>query len=183
MAKRPWIIRRESDGEGLRAGWDIQGSLVRKYNILGGFIWLGLSIYILVESVQIGLGGFRSPDAGLFPILTALPLGIFSLLLILDAALRKEEPAKAWAKETKWKNLILAFLALVAYALLVDPLGYVLTTFLFVLLLFRMIEPQSWAVSVLAALATALVTFVVFNLWLNTQLPEGIIFPWLRGIF
>jgi putative tricarboxylic transport membrane protein len=160
---------------------------VRRYNILAGFIWLGLSIYILVESLQIGLGGFRSPDAGLFPILTALPLGIFSLLLIFDAALRKEdpkeEPRKVWAKETKWKNLILAFLALVAYALLVDPLGYVLTTFLFVLLLFRLIEPQSWAVSVLAALATALVTFVVFNLWLNTQLPEGMIFPWLKGIF
>ncbi|MBE0555855.1 MAG: tripartite tricarboxylate transporter TctB family protein [Proteobacteria bacterium] len=65
--------------------------------------------------------------------------------------------------------------ALLAYALLMKPLGFLLCTVLFIGFLLRAVEPQRWSVVIVGAVGAALGAFAVFNLWLKTQLPQG---PW-----
>jgi putative tricarboxylic transport membrane protein len=159
---------------------------VRKYNLIGGFVWLVLSIFISAESVRIGIGGFRNPDAGLFPLLTSLLLGLFSLWLLSDAFLgrltQRKDDRVAWGRETNWKNIIFVLVALITYALVLDKAGYLLTTFVFILFLFRVIEPQKWTVALLGATITALLSYMIFNVWLQTQLPEGVLIARLKEI-
>jgi putative tricarboxylic transport membrane protein len=159
---------------------------MRKYNLISACLWLVLSLFICVGSIHIGIGGFRNPDAGLFPLLTAVLLGIFSLLLFFDSLLKPSDRAKEaqpfWTRETRWKNILLTLAALLVYALVVDKVGYLLATFAFILFLFRVIEPQRWPVAILGALVTALVSDAIFNFWLQTQLPDGVLFAWLKNI-
>jgi predicted branched-subunit amino acid permease len=62
--------------------------------------------------------------------------------------------------------------ALLGYLLLLETLGFVAVTFLFLLLLFRL-ERLTWAFSAVSAGVGALACYVLFQLWLKTQLPTG----------
>ena len=69
----------------------------------------------------------------------------------------------------------LALGALFAFAFLFEHLGYIITTFLLIAFLLRAIEPQKWWVVILVAFLCSLVSFLVFGLLLNIQLPPGIL--------
>jgi putative tricarboxylic transport membrane protein len=157
---------------------------VKKYNLIGGFLWLGVSVLIGIESLRIGIGTFRAPDAGLFPLLTSILLGLFSLWLLSESLFTKSTPERnespVWSEDTIWKNLIFTLVGLVAYALILDKAGFLLTTFAFLLFLFRAIEPQRWPTAILAALLTVFLSYAVFQMWLQSQLPEGALLNWLR---
>jgi uncharacterized membrane protein YeaQ/YmgE (transglycosylase-associated protein family) len=62
--------------------------------------------------------------------------------------------------------------ALLGYVVLLGILGFVAVTFLFLLLLLRL-ERRGWAFSVVSALLGAFASYVLFQLWLKTQLPVG----------
>jgi putative tricarboxylic transport membrane protein len=162
--------------------------ILRKINLnfLSAIIWLVLATAIATECLRLGIGGFRSPDAGLFPFLTAALLGLFSLWLLIDSLLQKNrhptENRIVWGKETKWRNILLTLGALVAYAFALNPIGYLLTTFLFLLFLFRQIGPQRWIVAILGAAFSSLLSYAIFHIWLQTQLPDGFFFSWVRNL-
>ncbi len=113
-------------------------------------------------------------------------MGFFSILLLLEALFKKsrwkEKKTIVWSKETLWKNLIFTSLALIAYALIMEKAGYLLTTFVFILFLFKTIEPQKWSLSILGAIITVFLSYIIFNVWLQCQFPDGIILEWVKKI-
>jgi uncharacterized BrkB/YihY/UPF0761 family membrane protein len=52
-------------------------------------------------------------------------------------------------------------------------LGFILSTVLLLLFLFKAVEPQKWSWAVLGAVISTLTAYGVFQLWLGTQLPRG----------
>ena len=71
-----------------------------------------------------------------------------------------------------WPALLVVLGALLSYLLLLETVGFVLVTFVFLLLLFRLgkigwIKSCAWAV-----VATSL-AYALFRLWLKVQLPRG----------
>ncbi|MEK6672899.1 MAG: tripartite tricarboxylate transporter TctB family protein [Nitrospirota bacterium] len=150
---------------------------MRKYNLISGVIWLILAIFLCLESLRLGIGKFQFPDAGFFPLLTAIFMGLFSVFLLLEATIgnnqKKEAKIAVWSAETRWKKIILTLLALVIYSIVLEKIGYLLSTFVLMLFLFKTIEPQKWSVAVLGAIITVLLSYLVFNVWLKTQFPVG----------
>jgi hypothetical protein len=51
----------------------------------------------------------------------------------------------------------------------------VAATFALLLFFFKALERRRWPVALASSLATALVTYLVFKVWLNVQLPAA---PW-----
>ena len=66
---------------------------------------------------------------------------------------------------------------LVFYGLLLEPMGYVIATFLFMFGLFFNLEERRLAAPLFASLASVAATYTIFEIWLKTQLPRGM-FPW-----
>lgn len=158
---------------------------MRKYNLVGGLIWLGLATFIIVESVRLGIGTLAKPQGGTFPLMTASVLGILALLLVVDSVRKgrvekNHEETAVWTSETNWKSLVRVYGALILYPLILEPLGFVITTFLFVLYLLRLIEPKGWAGSIGGAFVTSLTSYLIFEVWLQSQLPHGVIFNWIE---
>ena len=137
-----------------------------------GFFFILFSLYVCFESWRLGVGSFFRPGAGFFPFYSSLLLGLLSLILGLLAFRGKVEKAESW---TDVGNTVTVSLALVGFALLLTWLGFVITTFLFILFLLRAVERRKWLFSAGAALLISAAFYVVFGLWLKAQLPAGIL--------
>ena len=64
---------------------------------------------------------------------------------------------------------------MLAYAFVLEPLGFVAATCGLLCFFFRALEGMRWTVAVAASALTSVVTYVVFKVWLYVRLPPG---PW-----
>ncbi len=66
-------------------------------------------------------------------------------------------------------------MTLAGFALALERLGFLLTTFLLMISLLRAIEAQKWRKVVVVALATALISYAIFSWLLGVPLPAGLL--------
>ncbi len=137
-----------------------------------GLFFILFSLYVCFESWRLGVGSFFRPGAGLFPFYSGALLGVLSLILGFFAFRGKLEKAESW---TDVGNTLTVSLAVLGFALLLTWLGFVITTFLFILFLLRAVERRAWLLAAGAALFISAAFYVVFGLWLKAQLPVGIL--------
>jgi putative tricarboxylic transport membrane protein len=137
-----------------------------------GLFFILFSLYVCFESWRLGVGSFFRPGAGFFPFYSSLLLGLLSLILGFFTFRGKVEKAEPW---TDLGNTVTVSLALLGFALLLTWLGFVITTFLFILFLLHAVERRGWLLAAGAALFISAAFYVVFGLWLKAQLPAGIL--------
>ena len=140
-----------------------------------GYFGLILSILVCVESVRLGLGGFHEPGPGFLPFGTGVAFGILSIILILlTFGKNRERPTGMAFERIEWWKAILILASMLIYALILEKLGFVISTFLLMVVLLG-VERKRWYTVAIVAITTALVTYVIFELWLRSQLPKGIL--------
>jgi putative tricarboxylic transport membrane protein len=139
-------------------------------DLTSALFWLAFAIFFSIESLtQLKLGTLHQPGPGFFPFWAGVVLGLLSLILLLNSLRNQERLSLSGLKS--WKLLLVAG-ALLAYLLLLETLGFVTITFLFLFLLLRL-EYKGWVFSAVSALLGALASYAIFQLWLKTQLPTG----------
>jgi hypothetical protein len=123
------------------------------------------------------MGSPASPGTGFMPFLTGAAICFFSATGFIHATVRRKkgEVRVRLLEGVKWKNAMLILISLLAYSLLMVPLGFFVCTTLFIAFLLRAIVPQRWPVVVSCALLTAAASYLIFEVWLKAQLPKG---PW-----
>lgn len=153
---------------------------MRLVKICCGLFWLLFSVVISREAFRLPMGEMRDPGAGFFPLLIALVTGLLALIALVQAFRTKREQRDGSQvsrpeEPFRWWSLVIIVAALGAYALTLQEIGFLVNTFLFMFLLVKVIEPQSWAKSLIAALITAVVSELFFNVLLKAQIPQGIL--------
>jgi hypothetical protein len=86
---------------------------------------------------------------------------------------RKDNFMDLWLQK-RWSNTLIVMGALILFALFLKTLGFLLASFLLIAFLFRIIEPLDWKKVLIGAFLTSLGSYLVFDLWLEAQLPKGI---------
>jgi hypothetical protein len=124
--------------------------------------------------VKIGIGKLSEPGPGLMPFGGGILLGVLSLADLLLRNASGLEGDEIGFKGARWGRLFLTMITLFAFALLLPILGYLITTFLVMLFLYKCIEPQKWWVALSAALLSTILTYLLFGVALKTFFPEGI---------
>jgi hypothetical protein len=140
-----------------------------------GLAFVLIGCLICAGSVGYGLGTFSAPDSGLMPFLTGVGMVVLGISGCVDATLRRVR-GECWApvlRGVRWRKGALVVAALVAYVLLLRPLGFLLDTILFLAFLLRAIVPQRWPVVAVGAFGAAGAAYAVFEVWLKAQLPKG----------
>ena len=149
---------------------------MRKYDQISSLVWLAFAVCIGVESLRLPLGTWRDPGPGFLPLGSGIFLGIFAGIAFFQARMRDEDkPRGSWYSPERSKSLLLILGALFGYALVLDALGFLVSTFILLLVLFRFVEPQKWIVVIGGSALASITCYVVFELWLKTQLPRGIL--------
>jgi hypothetical protein len=77
-------------------------------------------------------------------------------------------------KGLKWGNAVLAIVMLLLYALILTTLGFMLSTFMLMIVLFG-IGRSSYRVVIFSALITTILSFIIFRHFLEVHFPRGII--------
>ena len=135
-------------------------------------VFLLLAVLICVESHKLGLGTLNAPESGFFPFLLGTALGLLSILwLVLYLAPRGA--LDLIKVSISWKRAIPMLAGLLAYALLLELLGFLLATFLLIFLSVWIVESRPWWVAGSVGIGITAFTYVLFRLWLHVQLPAG----------
>ncbi|PWC27657.1 tripartite tricarboxylate transporter TctB family protein [Teichococcus aestuarii] len=119
-------------------------------------------------SYSVGFGDPMGP--ALFPEALAPPIGLLGLYLAL-----RPDPEPEWSSGRYLLAQLATVAALVAYALLLQPLGFILATLLLVACLTAMLGarlPQA----LMGGAATSLGFFALFDWFLGIPLPPGLAF-------
>jgi putative tricarboxylic transport membrane protein len=147
-------------------------------NVISSLFWMGVSILFCVGAFKYGITRSGIPGAGFFPLLAGFIMIVLSLV-VLGSSFKKREESEILQKEkffprkTSLKRLGLTLAGLFFYWFLLESVGFIGTTFLFLVYLLRFIEPQGWTkVLVFSALATG-VSYLLFSILLKVQLPIG----------
>ena len=150
---------------------------MKKKNIGSSILWLLFSVIVCIESYKLNIGTLHNPGPGFYPFSIGLTLILFSLIVLLSSIfLQKEEASQEKTGEkSNIKDILLVVISLFLYAIVYEHLGFVLSTFLFIIFILKIIERKKWPVAISFAFFTAAISYVVFNLWLNANLPKGIL--------
>lgn len=151
-----------------------------------GQAWVALGIGICLYAYTMDLGTFRDPGVGFVAFATGVFLVVVGILIAASSRGPTRKPAGETAHrnpipgslmETRVFKIAYSVALLVVYGLLLDYLGYVLTTFGIMFGLFFDRSRRSLAIPLGAAFLTTGITYLVFEVWFQSQLPHGI-FPW-----
>lgn len=151
-----------------------------------GQTWIVLGIGICLYAYRMDLGTFQDPGVGFVAFVTGIFLAAVGILLIAFSGepIKKspgeigcENPASGSLILTRTFKVSYTVALLVIYAFVLNHLGYVLTTFAIMFGLFFDLSKRRFAVPLWAAFLTTGITYLVFEVWLKSQLPRGI-FPW-----
>ncbi|MEW6114059.1 MAG: tripartite tricarboxylate transporter TctB family protein [Thermodesulfobacteriota bacterium] len=150
---------------------------MRSRDIVASIFWLLVGAGLIYEGYRAELGTLQEPGSGFLIFWMGIVIVGLSLLLLFITLFKPapaEEHPSPWFGPGLSKVLVIS-IALLLYAYALIPLGFLLTTFLFMFFLFKAINLQSWVVSISGAVISSLVIYLVFSCWLAVQLPEGIL--------
>ncbi len=136
----------------------------------------GMLGLILALAYGIAGSGFHSDfitdnlGPTVFPIMLAVALGIFCLYLLI-----RPDPNPDWGSWPIWRNQLIAVVAMVLYATVLETLGFLLSTSLLVGFLSFMLGGPRWP-AVATGVGASVVLYFLFNFGLGLPLPTGSLF-------
>ncbi|MDD5168903.1 MAG: tripartite tricarboxylate transporter TctB family protein [Syntrophales bacterium] len=146
---------------------------MKKTYIVSNLFWIAFSIAVCSESLRLGIGSFSEPGSAFLPFYAGLLLGILALVSLIGTLRKSGEVGESpWAK-INFLKLGIVVVALFLYVAVLSTLGFVIATFLLLLLLFRIMEPYKWTKVLFASLITIAVTYGFFEILLKSRLPRG----------
>jgi putative tricarboxylic transport membrane protein len=145
--------------------------------------WLLLSLVTCIESYRARLGTINKPGSGFFPFCAGLIMLVLILVSLFQSMGVKDQggegdpkdAGEAGGERSRWWNIPIILAAIVAYALTLEKSGFLINTFFFVFLMLKVVQPQTWKTSIIAALISAVAANVIFNVVFRAQIPTGIL--------
>ena len=149
---------------------------MRRANITVALVFVGLSIFLLFAAGRFNFGTLRVPQTGFFPRTLAILLLLLSLVLLVQALRHKAaEPGGVKIESEGWIRIASTLAIMIGFALVLEWLGFLLSTFLLMIFLLRAIEAPRWPKVFAVALATAFASYGLFGWLLGVPLPAGIL--------
>jgi Ca2+/Na+ antiporter len=149
---------------------------VNRYDLAGGLFWLGISIFVSYQAIQLGVGAFSNPGPGFVLFWSSLIFGILSIVLVIKSILGKGGQrilADSW-RGLKWSHVLVTTIALFLYASFLTQIGFLLMTLCFMMLLYALGKPRLW-ITVGGAFVTIMLAYIIFHFALQVQFPRGIL--------
>jgi uncharacterized membrane protein len=155
---------------------------MKKSGLYTMFFWVALGAFVSAYAyVKLGIGKFSAPGPGLMPFILGLLFGFLALYKLVINIFRHGEPEEKPKEEeeadqqgTVYKKVILVVVALFAYAILIEPLGFLPTTFLTMTLLFRSAGFKQWSLAAAYSAGVVLITYFLFT-YLGVRFPPGVL--------
>ena len=135
----------------------------------------GIGLY---KALLLPVGDLRAPDTAFMPVLLCGLLLALALVLLMRAIWSRQEPVLPATGDTfaehGRKKLLLVVLTFAAYCFLLDPLGYIISTALVIVIVARLMR-CGWAETVAMALICSVGSYFLIVNYLKGPLPSGLL--------
>jgi putative tricarboxylic transport membrane protein len=149
---------------------------MKRVNVAAAFGLLLLAGVIFFESRKLSFGTFRVPHTGFYPkILTGLLLLLALACLVQTLRDKTIKSATEQIPAESWLRIGATLATLIGFTLVLEWLGFLLSTFFLMILLLRAIEAPKWPKVIVVALLTAALSYGLFGWLLGVPLPVGVL--------
>jgi putative tricarboxylic transport membrane protein len=150
-----------------------------------------LALVLLALAAAMAVGALSFPQmpgqafgAKLFPNIVAAGFALCALALIMRAIKTKTLVISVvrpewWHEPGRRGTLLILLGSIVAYTLLVERIGFLLTTLALMVLLMKRLG-ASWRATLIASVLGTALTYIMFAYWLRVPLPPGVLYGIVR---
>jgi putative tricarboxylic transport membrane protein len=128
-------------------------------------------------SLRVGIGRINNPGPGFIPLISGCVLIVLSVCTMLfEGKPGRKEQSEPKTFKGMGSSLLLpvsVLCSLLVYALVLEILGFVLSTFLFLTFLFMTSKKRNWKVALGASILITVCTCLLFGYLLDVELPQG----------
>jgi putative tricarboxylic transport membrane protein len=151
---------------------------MKKYELMSSLVWMAVGVLFLIGSIGLGLGSLTEPGPGFFPFVMAACLISFSSIHFISSLIKGGQfnlsaGERFWPQSYGIKKILYTILLVLGFVLLLNYLGFVLNSLLFMFIILRFIERQKWLTVFLMVSLTTVLSYLIFQLWLRSNLPVG----------
>jgi hypothetical protein len=148
---------------------------VRRADRIAGAALLALAVVFSAAALRnYSYWGPNGPGPAFLPFWLGLVMALLATTLLVGA-LRSSDPGESWLpRGVGLKRLAGVLGATVALVALLNVVGMVLGTALFLIVLMRFLDRTPWPLTLAVAAATAGLNFLVFTRWLRVPMPVSV---------
>ena len=146
----------------------------KNYKTLGNIFWAFLGLFVCLHGYHLGIGRLTAPGPGFFPLCLGILLFFISgIILIKNFNNRKVYETEKDNQPLNLQKVIAALAALFLYGFFLEALGFLLTTFVVMAVLFRIAGYKKIIPIVSYSAITVIITFLLFK-YLGVNFPAGV---------
>jgi len=152
---------------------------MNKSEIFSGLIVVAIGVALGIEAYRLPYMVEDVPGPGFLPLWLAggiLIAGATILMKSLRGA-GHSLPGITWPDGWGWRQVLTMLGSLGVSLLLLTKLGFFITTTAFMALMIYSLGGRSWPTLIFAPIAAAGILYLVFAVWLNVPLPQGLFGP------
>ena len=145
---------------------------MRSSDIGSSLFFMAMGGFLAWQSVALKIGTARVPGPGFFPFCLSLVLVGVSLIIFFQGMKRSSHTPE---KGLKRSRVAIALGAIFAFPLVMEPAGYLVSTFLLMGLLLKLMTKKAWWFAPGVACIISLASYLLFKVWLKVLLPSGVL--------
>lgn len=143
-----------------------------KRDMIASVLLILVGIAVIVWSIRLQVGTLLRPMSGFFPFWVGLGIIALSLILLVQGWLGRSKASKAYGR---WQRPLLMVVGLAVYSIVLDPLGYILSTIFIAAVTLRILGVLSWKVIGVSSVVLSVSVYFLFTRLLGVELPAGVL--------
>jgi large-conductance mechanosensitive channel len=158
--------------------------LINKKEVFSSAFLLIFGLFLAFKSVQLSLWSKFGPDEGFFPLAVAIIIIGLSLFLFIKSFFFTRGREKKKGSEEQPEKGVTIFkisaytILMLVYGLLMERVGFLITSVLFIFPIVKFVEKQSWKITLLVGFGSIITSYILFVHFLGVPLPRGFIGIW-----
>jgi len=148
---------------------------MRRADQITGIVMLVFSLTVAYTSWQMPQRVEFGPGMGFLPFWLAVIMTVLSVLLLVDASLRKVAAGgNPFPAPRALLNVVLVIAGLGVFVAVLDTVGFAVSTTLYIVYLLAVVQKEPWVKSAIVSVLSTGGLFVVFQVLLEVKLPKNI---------
>jgi putative tricarboxylic transport membrane protein len=149
---------------------------MRRHDLFGGILWLIIGVGLVFGSVELELGSIQSPGPGFMPFMTGCVLALMGFLLAVKEIRRNPggQGDQGISLRKFWPRGLSSLLTALLYGVFIKDLGFLLSTFLLIFVLLKILGSRKWLSPFLISILTTVGSYLLFSVWLRIRFPAGL---------
>lgn len=149
---------------------------MRSWQRYAGLVFLAVAALVIQQSVWVlRLFDHNQPGSGFMPFGLGVILGILAICLIATSRGADDQKVPFWEPKA-WRHPLLAIVITSVYVVVFDDIGAITSVVVLVTGWLLFVEHKTMLVAAITGILTGLVVYLVFDRFLQTPFPRGLLF-------